>query len=233
MSTPYGLGAHASPPDERDYQALTLLASTAPVLPGRYVARNPGAVLDQAKTPECVTFSTCGALRHELHARGYGWLDLDEDELYREAKQLDGQPNADGTNYRTVFDIIRRSGVPLRDGTRFTVPGFAYYSVPVDYETIKQAIYQLGEVLLAAMWPQSWFSPYRNGVVPAPDSIAGGHAFRGFGWDDRRMFHAPSEDSLIDRNSWSAGWGMKGSFYLPKAYFANVIEAWRLEVATK
>ena len=223
--TPYGLGLLPSPLDARDYQIAAVLGTAPASLPARFVTPDPGPVLDQGKTPQCVSFASCGAKRHEDRAKLPAWTPYDEDAFYHRLKELDGDPTGEGTNFRTALQTALKEGIPTTDARRLTIA--AYYSVPVDYGAIKQVVSELGEVLVAIAWPTSWFSPFRNGVLPAPDSVAGGHAVRVIGWDDRRMGHGPSAGNLIVRNSWGLSWGMKGSFYLPEAYLGQVGEAWR------
>lgn len=56
-----------------------------------------------------------------------------------------------------------------------------------------------------------------NGIVPMPsgsDAPVGGHAVLAVGYDDSdRMFTC--------RNSWGAGWGDKGRFYIPYEYLGR------------
>jgi C1A family cysteine protease len=46
------------------------------------------------------------------------------------------------------------------------------------------------------------------------DAVIGGHAVAGVGYDDAKQW-------FIVRNSWGAGWGMKGYFTLPYAYVTD------------
>jgi C1A family cysteine protease len=57
----------------------------------------------------------------------------------------------------------------------------------------------------------------RTGIVPMPNSheqILGGHAVLIVGYDNTRNW-------FIVRNSWGAGWGAAGYFYMPYQYFTN------------
>jgi C1A family cysteine protease len=57
----------------------------------------------------------------------------------------------------------------------------------------------------------------KTGVVPMPqpaEKQLGGHAVMGVGYDD-------TQQRFIVRNSWSAGWGMKGYFTIPYAYLTD------------
>ena len=46
------------------------------------------------------------------------------------------------------------------------------------------------------------------------ESVVGGHAVVGVGYDDAKSW-------FVVRNSWGAGWGLKGYFTLPYAYVAD------------
>jgi C1A family cysteine protease len=51
-------------------------------------------------------------------------------------------------------------------------------------------------------------------LLRSGDAVIGGHAVAGVGYDDARQW-------FIVRNSWGAGWGMKGYFTLPYAYVTD------------
>ena len=57
----------------------------------------------------------------------------------------------------------------------------------------------------------------QTGVVPMPghsEKVLGGHAVLAVGYDD-------AQQRFVVRNSWSAGWGMKGYFTIPYAYLTD------------
>jgi|SRR5579859_6925188 len=57
----------------------------------------------------------------------------------------------------------------------------------------------------------------QDGIVPMPEpgeAPVGGHAVLVVGYDD-------ANKQYIVRNSWGAGWGLKGYFRMPYAYFAD------------
>jgi C1A family cysteine protease len=70
----------------------------------------------------------------------------------------------------------------------------------------------------------------RTGIVPLPgrhDPLLGGHAVVVCGFDDSKQW-------FIVRNSWGTGWGDKGYFYAPYAYFTNqayVSDLWAITSA--
>jgi C1A family cysteine protease len=67
----------------------------------------------------------------------------------------------------------------------------------------------------------------QTGIVPMPkagEALLGGHAVLVVGYND-------ADQQFIVRNSWGAGWGDKGYFYLPYAYMTNphmVTELWNI-----
>lgn len=63
-----------------------------------------------------------------------------------------------------------------------------------------------------------------SGIVPMPsdgDEPLGGHAVLVVGYDDARGVY-------IIRNSWGAGWGDQGYFYLPYEYWQFISDAWTI-----
>ena len=54
----------------------------------------------------------------------------------------------------------------------------------------------------------------RRAAQAAGEAVIGGHAVVGVGYDDAKQW-------FIVRNSWGAGWGMKGYFTLPYAYVTD------------
>lgn len=57
----------------------------------------------------------------------------------------------------------------------------------------------------------------RSGIVPMPgagEQTLGGHAVLAVGYDD-------TKNMFIVRNSWGAGWGLAGYFYMPYAYLLD------------
>lgn len=96
----------------------------------------------------------------------------------------------------------------------------------VSYQRLRQALGQL-KGCLASRYPFLFgFSVYesfesaqvaRTGHASLPKSgeaVIGGHAVVGVGYDDARQW-------FVVRNSWGAGWGMRGYFTLPYAYVTD------------
>lgn len=212
-----GLGAIASPPDEKDW-AIDLLFAAAGLSayapqPATYEVPAPlPAVLNQGNTPKCVAFSSSWAKAWQ-DLRDQGSFNFDESRFF---VQIGGGPN--GAVVRAAFDRMLNYGYPvtsLDETDQHRIK--AYYRVPVSEAALKAAIHAFGPVILGMTWFDSWFEPV-SGVLPAPTSIVGGHAINAIGWDAR---------GLRLRQSWGKNYGLSGDVFLPWKYLKYVGEAWK------
>ncbi len=118
--------------------------------------------------------------------------------------------------------------IPARFKTKPSAKCYAdarHYKV-ILYQRVAQTLGQL-KGCLASGYPFVFgFTVYesfesasvaKTGHAPLPrsgDAVIGGHAVVGVGYDDTRQW-------FLIRNSWGAGWGLKGYFTLPYAYVAD------------
>lgn len=219
------LGRRPSPPDPRDHQ-LSSHASIPPVIPASFTG--PAApVLDQGATPKCVGYSgVLGRLTEERRDEHHTLL-FDPDELYARSKALDGDPGGEGTYIRVAAGVLLHVGAKVLASTHANEVGtykpISAYARLQSIDEIKAAIYLFGSAWLGSVWYDSWFNPV-SGMLPAPDSVAGGHAYTAIGYSSKR--HA-----FRCQNSWGPGWSQKGRFWLPYDYVdltnQNDWEAWR------
>jgi hypothetical protein len=214
---PHGLGWIESPPDPRDYQVDALYAASgieAPLaLPASYVVPQPWSpVLDQGNSPMCVAFSQSMLKAYE-DLRDQGPFDFDEPTFFR---RIGGGPN--GAVIRNALAVLLADGYPVVGVDRAGAHKIAaYYAVPVTRADLCAAILAFGPVELGTPWFNSWFRPVA-GVLPAPDTVVGGHAIVAIGWDAR---------GLRLRNSWGTDWGLSGDAYLPWSQLDHLREAWK------
>lgn len=218
----YGLGAHPSPPDPRDWPLA--LAPLAAPLPSRFVSTGMGPVLDQGSTPMCVAYAHSGLKTWQEKREGRGVIDFDERWLYARCKERDGIAG-DGTDGRTAMKVLRTLGAaPVGQPAKAPLYRIAaYYAVPLDLASLKTALVQFGPLTLGGAWYESWFRPV-NGILPRPSGgIVGGHEVLLFGWDD-----AVGGGSLLFRNSWNRRWGVNGNAYAPvRHYLPALWEGWK------
>lgn len=215
------LGRLPDPPDARDKPLSLFMPRTAVLpLPPSYYARPYPPVLDQSTTPDCVGFSGASYRSSEERRDEKRQVVFDGTDLYNLAKQIDGYAG-DGTNIRAAAkQLVNVGGLVISSTKGFEVGlrrKIASYARLNSIEDILQSILVTGGAWLGSSWYESWFSPV-NGVLPYPDRVAGGHAYRAVGW--RR--NVPFGDRLQIRciNSWGTGWGQGGLFWLP----ANFID---------
>jgi hypothetical protein len=216
-TTEYGLGAIESPPDPRDYPIADLYAALgleAVALPARYRHAPMPTVLNQHTTPQCVAFSAAAEQMAFDIRDQKSWFTFDEARFFT---MIGGGPG--GADVRVALGVRKATGYPTvghDDAGSHRIA--AYYAVPRDVLSIKQAIFTFGPLILATPWANSWFHPV-NGVLPAPSGgIAGGHAIVAYGWDDA---------GLLLRNSWGAAWGVAGDAFLPYSQIGTTWSWWR------
>ena len=93
------------------------------------------------------------------------------------------------------------------------------YNIPTNLTAMKASLIAKRPFVLGFLVYGSFYgnSVARTGIVPMPgknESVVGGHAVLVCGYNDAKQW-------FIVRNSWGAGWGDKGYFYMPYAYFTN------------
>jgi hypothetical protein len=176
---PGGLGAIPSPPDARDFPiadhfaALGIAPTPLAVLPSRYLCAPMPPVLNQGLTPQCVAFSSAAEqMAYDIHDQKQ-WFSFDHNRFFA---AIGG--GANGSDLRTALDQRLHVGYPTvghSDAAAHKIA--AYYAVPKDVASIKQAIFAFGPLVLATPWYGSWDNPKSNGLLSAPSGgIRGGHA---------------------------------------------------------
>jgi len=219
----HGLGALQSPPDERDYLIEALYAArgltATAALPATYVVPLRPPILNQKNTPMCVAYSSSSMKSYQDRddQSPAKWWNFDEALFFR---AIGG--NSNGAILRNAMDRLLKVGYSVVGGAS---PASAhkikaYYAVPTNAAALKAAIHDLGEIVLATPWYNSWFDPVAY-VLPRPDYAVGGHAIVADGWNDSR--------GLRLRNSWGGGWGYNGDCFLPYAYLGAIWEAWKTQ----
>ena len=213
----YGLGALPDAPDERDYPLSALYASegltASVVLPASYTAPGMPPVLDQRATPMCVAYSSSAVKAWQDRRDQERLFDFDEPAFFA---AIGG--TAQGAYVRAAMERMRSTGYPVAgvgDPVHHRIA--AYYAVPRDAAAVNAAIYDLGPVVVSTPWYRSWFRPVA-GVLPKPDTVAGGHAIVAYGWDQR---------GLRLRNSWGSAWGVGGDCWMPESFVPQISGAWK------
>lgn len=235
------LGRVPSPDDPHDFSLFALAgpdaAEGAVTLPTSFsvsTARYVGRFNQQEQS--CVGHSTAFAKIVEERKNLGRYYPIEPLWLWDRAKERDGigNPTADrGTYIRSALDVLVELGAAVaRNGDadpRFKIA--AYYRLTTIYQ-IKLAIYKFGPVVFGSEWFDSWFSPTANGMLPKPDTSAGGHAFGGVAWSNSIACPDGTKGAFRCPNSWSEAWGYRGDFWLPFSMIGDgkpCDEAWRLQ----
>ena len=215
MTTPFGLGALESPPDERDFQ---LELDQATPLPPSFTVKRKSPLYDQGQTPMCVAYSGAGEQQaFDLIDQGhtYKW------DFALFFRRIGGGPN--GAIIRNALAERLHRGYPLlpsNSGNSAAAHRIkAYYAVPKTVDAIKRALVQYGVLVIGTPWFNSWFHPDAHGNLPPADYVVGGHAIDVVGYDAMGLWL---------RNSWGGSWGVKGECRMPwPAVLHSVREVWR------
>lgn len=216
-TTGFGLGAIDSPPDERDWSIDALFAAAGlepdTAAPASYVVPAPyPPILSQGNTPRCVAFSSSTLKAYE-DLRDTGPVAFDVDRFFA---AIGGGPN--GAVVRVALQQMLDVGYPPASaGSPADHRIAAYYSVPVDEASLKAALVAFGPLLISTRWYSSWFRPV-SGILPAPDTVVGGHAIVAIGYD---------ATGLRLRNSWGTRYGDGGDVTLRWRDLGSVKEAWK------
>ncbi len=97
---------------------------------------------------------------------------------------------------------------PVHVGERIKIAAYARLRTLTE---VKQTIAAYGDAWIGSPWSKAWFTPGPDGVLPAPDQSAGGHAYKFVGYDD-------SKSAFLMQNSWGSSWGLLGHAWMPYQY---------------
>jgi hypothetical protein len=131
--------------------------------------------------------------------------------------------------------LVKESRDPSEIGKARGISGYARLASP---EEIKAAVVLFGFAGLGGPWYWSWFEPNAAGVLPSPDTIAGGHWWTIGGYNDDKILRTRGRTTIgawACLNTWGRSWGRHGRFWLPYEYVPsgaldprdNEWEAWK------
>lgn len=243
---PFGHGALESAKDYRDIQ-LADVATAIPIPQSYFLNISQCPVTMQYKRGTCVAHATAKR-KEKVEVDDTGtFTALSPRFLYALIKKEDGNMN-EGTAIRNGLKIISKTGIcteqtypsdypdmthaEFMDITKVPVQAFyeaelykdtSYASVPVDKDSLKQAIMSGNGVITRVVIDSAWWCPtwLESDILPlkAPLTQAfGGHAIWITGFDGDRFYF---------RNSWGTSWGKNGDGYFDwNTYKDAITEAW-------
>ena len=205
-------------------------------LPASFDLRTLGKVTpvrDQGSCGACWTFATMGSAESELLPGET--RDFSENNLKNTAGWLWGACDGGNGTMATAYlarwsGPVNESDDPYNDSSTTSPPGLPvqkhYQDITLipgranatDNNNIKQALMSYGAVYTSYYHDDAYYSPTGYGYYYT-GSTTSNHAVTIVGWDDtfsasRFPTAPPGNGAFIIKNSWGAGWGESGFFYI-------------------
>jgi C1A family cysteine protease len=225
-------------PDFKDFDISLLKLPTKKLPEAVDLRKECSPVEDQGNLGSCTANAAAGAVEFlEIKAAGNDFIDASRLFIYRNSRALINTIDYDSGAYlRDTVKTLAKEGVCSEaswpyDISKFTQqPPDACYAEALDHQIL--SYYRMNKVkemkaCLAGGIPFVFgFSVYssfmtdtvaKTGKAKMPkfwERCLGGHAVMAVGYDDK-------QERFIVRNSWGAGWGLKGYFTMPYAYLES------------
>lgn len=158
---------------------------------------------DQGSTPRCAAFSASSYVENLLWRMSGRIPDsVDPAKLYQYAKQVDGDPNGDGTTLDAILKAVLHYGF-FRGSPAIRV-------ITAEFD-VKAAVHRYGTCLLGMNISNEWYRG-NSDITDVSAPLVGGHAVQCVGYD--------TEGCWI-QNSWGSGWGQGGFARIGWSAFAR------------
>lgn len=163
----------------------------------------------QGNTPHCAAYSICNLCEALIWKKTGKLINLNADQVYAKAKEIDGDINSDGTYLeaaiQAAFKLGGFAGASIKigqiynDGTDKTV------------ETFKFLLHKYDFLHCGFQITEGWYSATeKNYLISGAGANLGGHAVIACGYND---------EGAIIQNSWGIEWGAKSFAILPWSTF--------------
>ena len=247
MSTPTGLavrdtkryGWRPDTPDMRDYLLAVEPAKTLPR--STSLRKKMPAVYDQGQLGSCTANSIGSIVEfNELREKEKDAATPSRLFIYYNERLMEGSVKEDsGAEIRDGIKSVAQVGAPPETLWPYVISKFAtkppvkVYTAARKHEALRYSRVTQDQMaiqsVLASGFPISFgFTVYesfesdqvaQDGIVPMPqpgERVLGGHAVAAIGYKPIR-----GQLYFECRNSWGAGWGDHGHFWMPSAYVAS------------
>lgn len=201
---------------------------------------NCPAVYNQAQLGSCTSNSVSGLAQFLMMKEGHQSFIPSRLAIYYWERVIEGSVSTDsGASISDSLDVVSKNGCPHEslwwyNTAKFkvkpnqTVVADAAKHKVSNYSQVDNANLNTMQACLSSGYPITiGFTVYDSfesqavadtGIVPMPnektEQVLGGHAVLIVGYNN-------SKNWFVVRNSWGTGWGDKGYFYMPYAYFTN------------
>lgn len=182
--------------------------SITPLPPRRTLWRG-GPVLDQGEEGSCVGHG-CVAEASASPVRVPGATHAAAVAWYEAAQRLDeweGEAYS-GTSVLAGVKVGRTAGL------------YAGYEWAFGIDDVRQAVMQLGPVVIGVQWQQGMYDTDSAGLVDLTGPTVGGHCLLLTGYDPAHPQHG---EVFRWRNSWGLGYGIRGNAWVRAADLAALL----------
>jgi hypothetical protein len=237
----YPLGARIEAVPLQLETARSLIVDAAPYPSRMHFINEMPTVKGQGRRDTCCAFASLAATDHWFAQQGRP-LELSEQFLYWDCKQIDGHPTSHGTTLTVAFAALQRNGCCTMDTWQYTqqpIPGNEAEGPPPDGATeaaldnrlpsatqlpprsvqdIRNFVYAHRCVAFTfPVYQSSYNNPQviltGNFVTPLPgDAFVGGHAMSIVGFIDQPDRTDLGGGVFIVRNSWWPNWATQSPF---------------------
>jgi C1A family cysteine protease len=236
----FKLGAKKDPEDKRDYKITRMVPAAAALLPPSIdYTDEMSPVGNQYNEGTCVGFACVDGMKEYQDEKEYKERkDLSVRYVYQHCKEIDGDPNEEGTYIRSAMQVLLDNGVCYESCWPYipNVPGtpckdadkeaeafkIERYSRIETTQAMKESLVVNGPFVMSIRCFKGIYSA-PGGVVPMPaegEKPIGGHAVCAVGYDEANQM-------IKFKNSWGILWGDKGYGYLSYDYVNKyIMDAW-------
>lgn len=159
----------------------------------------------QGNTPHCGGYSICNIAEAMIWKKTGKLINLNADQVYAKAKQLDGQSNVEGTYLEYAIKAAIELG-GFGDKTANLKIGFIYNNNDIEKQ-IKRLIHKYDFLHAGFAIDDGWYNATNdNFIIQKGRQQLGGHAVLLCGYD---------QTGVYIQNSWSKRWGSNGFAILP------------------
>ncbi len=162
---------------------------------------------DQGSKPHCAAYSICNIVEALIWKKTGHLIELDADQVYAKAKQLDKNINEDGTYLEYAIKAAIELGGFGKQSKDVKI-GFLYNNkTDAAMTQLKRLLHKYDFLHTGFLIDNGWYNATNRDYVIHKGNISlGGHAVIICGYD---------QDGVYIQNSWSQAWGSHGFAVLP------------------